>query len=301
MTPFQRQVAQGLQSDTHPDILRAARLVCERLGGDAVLFYGSILRTNDLSGVLDFYVLRDGPPGVSPNPIKRWLWPDVGYHEIAVNGQVLRAKVAVMTLAQFERAATGAGLDTTIWTRFAQPARLVIARDAAVQDRVVAAVARCITTAAQVAAVLGPDRGSAVDYWRGLFAQTYRTELRMERPGRGDSIIMADPAYYSKTLPAAWQELGWIDDPQAPLLEPRVPASQHRLWRSRWRWRTLAGKPLNIARLIKAAWTFEGAARYALWKIERHTGVHVALTPWKERHPVLAAPAVLYTVWSNKR
>jgi hypothetical protein len=52
-----------------------------------------------------------------------------------------------------------------------------------------------------------------------------------------------------------------------------------------------------MLRLLKAAWTFEGATRYALWKIERHSGVHIPLTPWRERHPVLAAPGVLFRLW----
>jgi hypothetical protein len=52
-----------------------------------------------------------------------------------------------------------------------------------------------------------------------------------------------------------------------------------------------------MLRLLKAAWTFDGATRYALWKIERHSGVHIPLTPWRERHPVLAAPGVLYRLW----
>ena len=47
--------------------------------------------------------------------------------------------------------------------------------------------------------------------------------------------------------------------------------------------------------------TFDGAARYAAWKIERHTGVPVALTPWREKHPVLAAPGVLWRVWRARR
>jgi hypothetical protein len=66
-----------------------------------------------------------------------------------------------------------------------------------------------------------------------------------------------------------------------------------RQWRRRRRW----GKPLNLLRLIKATTTFEGAARYAAWKVERHTGVPVEVTPWRERHPILAAPAVLLKVW----
>ena len=64
---------------------------------------------------------------------------------------------------------------------------------------------------------------------------------------------------------------------------------------------TPLGKLLNIARLVRAAGTFEGAARYAAWKVERHTGVTVELTPWRERHPVLAAPGVLWRVWRERK
>jgi hypothetical protein len=32
-------------------------------GAQAVLFYGSILRTGDLTGVLDYYILTDRPAG----------------------------------------------------------------------------------------------------------------------------------------------------------------------------------------------------------------------------------------------
>ena len=52
---------------------------------------------------------------------------------------------------------------------------------------------------------------------------------------------------------------------------------------------------------MKAAFTFQGAARYAAWKIERHTGVPIEVTPWRERHPILAAPGVLLKVWKSRR
>jgi hypothetical protein len=52
---------------------------------------------------------------------RRVLWPDVSYHELTLDGQVLRAKVASMTLAQFADAAGGKDFDTTIWARFVQP------------------------------------------------------------------------------------------------------------------------------------------------------------------------------------
>ena len=56
----------------------------------------------------------------------------------------------------------------------------------------------------------------------------------------------------------------------------------------------------DAVRLVKAAFTFDGAARYAAWKIERHTGVPIMLTPWRERHPILAAPGVLWRVWRER-
>jgi hypothetical protein len=64
-----------------------------------------------------------------------------------------------------------------------------------------------------------------------------------------------------------------------------MPQAERGRVRGAWRPRKLLGKPLNAARLIKASFTFQGAARYAAWKIERHTGVPVEVTPWRERHP----------------
>ena len=61
------------------------------------------------------------------------------------------------------------------------------------------------------------------------------------------------------------------------------------------------GKPLNFARLAKASTTFEGAARYAAWKIERHTGMPVEVTPFREKHPVLAAPGVLWSLRKHRK
>jgi len=51
---------------------------------------------------------------------------------------------------------------------------------------------------------------------------------------------------------------------------------------------------------VRAAGTFDGAARYAAWKIERHTGVAVEVTPFRERHPLLAAPGVLWRIWRGR-
>ena len=68
-----------------------------------------------------------------------------------------------------------------------------------------------------------------------------------------------------------------------------------------WKRRRRLGRPLNLLRLVKASTTFEGAARYAAWKIERHTGMPVKLTPFRERYPLLAAPQVLWDLGQHRR
>lgn len=294
-------VEAGLKQPVIPPIASAAALLQRKLSGDAVLFYGSALRTGDLDGVLDFYVLSAEADGTGERVSGKLLWPDVSYHEFDIGGQTIRAKAAAMPLATFERAAPGRLLDTTIWTRFAQPSRLLYARSPQIERRICEAIADCARTASQFALVLGPPSGTPADYWAALFAQTYGAEFRIERRSRRHDILATDPAYYDQALRLAWAELGFIASPAAAELAPVMSRSQRRAWRNRWRWRKLAGKALNVARLVKAAGTFDGAASYALWKIERHSGVHIPLTPWRERHPVLAAPGVLFRLWRARR
>lgn len=265
----------------------------------AVLFYGSILRTGDLDGVLDFYVLTHSPPSGMRGLATRLLWPDVGYYELQHEGAMLRAKVASMTLRQFAKAAAGRGVDTTIWTRFVQPSALVWSDRAPATAAVTAAVADAARTASRFAAALGPRAGAPADYWTALFRQTYAAEFRVEKGGREASILAHDPGRYDALLRAAWREAGLVAT-EAPLA-PALLAADRRQIRSAWAWRRALGKPLNIARLIKAAFTFEGAARYGAWKIERHTGVPVPLTPWRERHPILAAPGVLWSLRKGRK
>ena len=133
-----------------------------------------------------------------------------------------------------------------------------------------------------------------------LFSQTYRAEFRVERAGREKQIVGFDPARYAELLPLAWAEGGVAFTDEDGRLTPDLTPDDRRRLLGQWRWRRRLGRPLNIARLIKAAFTFEGAARYAAWKIERHTGMVVPLTPWREKHPVLASPGVLWRLWRRR-
>jgi hypothetical protein len=283
-----------LSREVDPAVTAQARTLGELSGALAVLFYGSNLRTGSLDGVLDFYVLLPGAP-------ERGLWPRVSYREWDAGGTTLRAKIATMTMAKFAEAAAGETLDTTVWARFVQPSALVWRRDDEAAAHVVQAIAEAARTAARLATALGPAQGQAEDYWRALFRATYRAELRVEPPGREDSILTAHREHFAGLLGAALGSAGvsYLED--GSTITPRMDEAQRRKILAWWRLRRRLGKLLNAARLVRAAGTFDGAARYAAWKVERHTGVAVEVTPWRERHPLLAAPAVLWRVWRARK
>lgn len=275
----------------------AARLAAR--AGDAtaaVLFYGSGLRDDTLDGVLDFYVLLDDvnhwPGSMLARLANRWLPPNVGYVEERIDGRGVRAKYAVMSVAQFRAAMAPLALDTTIWARFSQPCVCVFTRDAAAHVEVTDAVADAVVTAARWAAALDPVWATPADFWRGLFARTYGAELRVERTTRGDDLVARDAARYEAVLLLAWATADIGFDRDGELVAPQIRPDEHARATRHWSLRQRVGKPLNVLRLLKAACTFDGAADYAAWKVERHSGVKLELSPWQRRHPLLAAPGV---------
>ncbi|MGB3167094.1 MAG: hypothetical protein WBA68_10010 [Alteraurantiacibacter sp.] len=287
------RVAASLSREVDPAVCAFARLLGEEAGALAVLFYGSNLRTGELDGVLDFYVLTG-------EAAERRLWPTVSYREWEHEGRTLRAKIATMTLAKFAGAARGETRDTTIWARFVQPSALVWS-DGTGTSAVRESIASATVTASALAVALGPAKGSEDDYWRALFRATYRAEFRVEKAGREDSILSLNAAHFDGLLPAALDAAGIAYMRDGDAIMPQLTVHSRSRILGKWRrWRRW-GKPLNIARLLRAARTFDGAGRYAAWKVERHTGVAVALTPWREAHPLLAAPGVLWRVWRQKR
>ena len=295
MTPSLAEfVARSLDAAVPPGVRAVAAELAQAPGARAVLFYGSNLRTGALDGVLDFYVLTDGAR-------ERGLWPTVSYRELAIGGVTLRAKIATMRMTTFAAAAGGALADTTIWTRFVQPSALVWTAGAATRLVVVEAIAAAAITAARFAAALGPASGKAAEYWRALFRQTYAAELRVEARGREDQILAHGAGRYETLLPLAWTAGGVAYTQAGTVLAPTLTDAERTRLLARWRRRRQLGKPLNIARLVRAAWTFDGAGAYGAWKVERHTGVAVPMTPFRHRHPILAAPGVLWRVWRARR
>lgn len=269
----------------------------------AILYYGSALRAGALEGILDFYVLVDQvsawPGSALAHLANHLLPPNVGYLEMPHDGQTLRAKYAVMTPAQFSARVGERTRDTTIWARFSQPAVCLWTRSAADRVAVTRLVGDAVVRAAWWAAHLGPEAAQARGFWEALFARTYSAELRVEKGGRVQDIVGRDEARYTQLLPLAWSEAGIgharRDD---GTFEPFITAVERRRATRQWQRRARWGRRLNVMRLLKAAFTFEGAMDYAVWKIERHRGVRIEVTPWQRRFPLLAAP-LLY--WKLRR
>ena len=92
-----------------PSVIAVATAARRRHGPGiaAVLFYGSCLRRgDDVGAVVDLYLLADSYQ-IHPGPLMRtlnWLLPpNVYYIEAPFEGRTVRAKYALLTLAQFER------------------------------------------------------------------------------------------------------------------------------------------------------------------------------------------------------
>jgi len=260
---------------------------------DAVLLYGSCLRAHEIGeGVADFYVVVDSYDKAYPerylSRLNAWLPPNVFYLEVSRQEQKFRAKYAVVSLADFERG-TREWFHPYLWARFAQPSRLLYARDDVIGKRIHRALAYAVITFLEsTLPALGSDVVDAEAIWTNGLSRTYAAELRPERETRARQLVQLNLAEYTRLTACAaaalTRRLEVLADGH---YRCRTDAAERSRSLSRWRLRRWQGKILSVLRLSKAAFTFQDSISYAAWKIERHTGVHVEVTPLLRRHPVL--------------
>jgi hypothetical protein len=253
----------------------------------AVLFYGSCRRTGDMSGLLDLYILHDGHrafhgAGIAAM-LNRLLPPNVVLFAPPPGEDGVRAKIAILSERQFAARVRRTSWDTTIWARFSQPASLVYARDEPTRSRIVSNVAQAVRTAGFWAARLGGPPDAPAEFWQCLLAQTYRAEIRPEKHNQPERLFAANARWFECALAALRAE------------RPTVLAGEgQRRAPGGWILRRLWGKPLNLMRLAKAVFTFESGLDYVVWKLRRHSGLQLTVTGWERRHPLLAAPGLLW-------
>ena len=270
---------------------------------EAVLFYGSCLRAgDDEGGIVDLYVLvdtyRDAYGGGITASLNKLLPPNVFYLEIPFENRRARAKYAVLSIVDFERGTSMARFHSYFWARFAQPTALAYVRSSPIAEKVHAALVQALLTF--VTRVL-PQMASpfcAGDLWRRGFLLSYRSELRAERPEKILRLFDAATDYYEQATRIVARELPFA----LQCIRSETPASyrvdlpKRICWLNRWQWRLRIwqGKILSVLRLSKGLSTFRGGVDYILWKIERHSGVHIELSPRLRRFPWLG---VCVTLW----
>lgn len=268
---------------------------------DSIILYGSCLHSADQTeGIADFYVLvNDYHLAYSDRLLaylNNWLPPNVFYLEIPISTGIIRAKYAVISTADFECGAC-CWFHPYIWARFSQPIRLLYTRDEQVRTRIYYAQAHAVLRFLRSTLPIlesGPSDLEAI--WVSGLMLTYAAELRAERKERALHLIHLDPEFYNQLTVAAVPAL-------VPLLDLQTNG-QYQIGsvtllrklntRIQWRLRRWQGRVLSILRLSKATMTFRDCLDYAAWKIERHTGIKVEITPMLRRHPILWGYKVMW-------
>lgn len=281
---------------------QAAKDIASRYGDSVVglLFYGSCLRTGEIEDkILDFYVIVDD---YKKAYAKNWLAvsnqflpPNVFYHEMDIDGLVVRSKYAVISLADFRYRCSKSCLNVSIWARFCQPCLLLGARSEEESALVADAVGTAVSTMVSNILDLKPWALQSRVLWVEAFEATYAAELRSERGGKGLEIYLLDQARYDELTPVvlASLDLKSVDLDRTP--PPTQPArTDHFTAKLAWFFRRLNGKIVSFLRLVKASLTFDGGIDYLAWKIRRHSGVDVEIKPWMRKHPVVAGVVLFW-------
>lgn len=266
---------------------------------DAILLYGSCLRSHEIGdGVVDFYTVVDDYSNAYQEHYLRyfntWLPPNVFYLEVSAQNRIFRAKYAVISMAEFEKG-NQYWFHSYLWARFAQPVRLLYARDEIIRQRIYNSLAHAVVAFLRPAIeALGSCVVTAEEIWVKGLTLTYAAELRPERESRARQLTELNLDEYRHLTECALPSLVGIleklpQEHQVQGIGYRCLADDSERRRSlrRWQLRRWQGRVLSVLRLAKATFTFRDCIDYAAWKIERHTGVNIEVTPRLRRHPVL--------------
>ena len=280
-----------------------ADALLERYGDvvTAVLAYGSCFRSRTDEGIVDLCVLVDSYRSLPGTLWQQWLYrvlpPTVFYLEIPHDGRLLRAKYIVISLTDFERGTSTRCFYSYLWGRFAQPTGVMYVRDEHEAQRAYKTLAQAVVTfTGRVLPVL-PSTFDARELWQQGLRLSYGTELRPERADAVARLVDAALDYYEQVTRMGMECLPLDVWPVEEGHPSRYQTAISRWIRCTtglaWGIRKVQGKILNILRLLKGLFTFQGGRSYILWKIERHSGMKAEVPPYFERHPWLATALIL--------
>ncbi len=270
---------------------------------EAILMYGSCLRSGDpYDGLVDFYVLVGDYTSAYDRNWLAWanqlLPPNVFYHEMEHEGRIVRTKYAVISREDFARGMTE-WFHSYLWGRFAQPCRLVFGRDESQKDWVVDVL---LQASARFVAETVPMLPVCFDWrllWQTGLRLSYRAELRTEQADRRAQELVTHASDYfrpmTSPLVASLSYPFRVEEGVRFCLE--IPATARFRVKAAWGLRRVQGKAVSLLRLIKSLFTFQGGVDYILWKLERHTGRRIDVSPQVRRHPLIYGWGVLWKLY----
>ncbi len=271
---------------------------------EAILFYGSCLhRGQELEGLVDLYLLvssyRRFYETRLPAVFNKLLPPNVYYMEWSSGNQTVRAKYAVVSVADFERGTSVRWHHSYLWGRFAQPVALLYARDERAARHIVDCLAQAVMTFVGRVVPQLPPRFTSRQLWEDGLRLSYRTELRAEKSHRAIALYEASADYLDRLAAEAVAILPHTVklDAEPNEFQSRLSAGMRRRSQLAWTLRRVQGKLLSVLRLLKAVFTFRGGFDYILWKIERHSGISVPVSPLARRYPLLAGWGVIWRLY----
>jgi len=270
----------------------------------AILFYGSCRRNGDaLDGLVDLYVIvesyRAAYGGWALSTANAVLPPNVFYLEQNCEQGTVRGKYAVLSMRHLQRGVSR-WFHSYLWGRFAQPTGVLYARNDIIAREIDRLLAQAVLTFVARTLPQAPPEFTAVDLWTQGLGLSYRTELRAERPDRTAALVAAQQDYYealtAATLAATPYPVDFSAD-SPPRYRVQIPARTRRTNRLAWTLRRGQGKLLSLARLVKAVFTFRGGVDYIVWKLERHSGMTIEVTPKVRRYPLLYGWGLMWRLY----
>jgi hypothetical protein len=141
-----------------------------------------------------------------------------------------------------------------------------------------------------------PETFDSETAWCHAFTLSYGAELRAEDPAAAARLYACYGDTLDAHLTALADEFGLVQGDAKRWRHTPSALAATRL-RHEWQRRRRLGKFLSVARLLKAAFTFNDPLDYVVWKVARHSGVVEEPTALQRRHPLLFGWGVLWRLY----
>ncbi len=289
-----------------PDAARVAQALAAAFGPAcvALVHYGSHAQRSNAApeSAYDFFVIvTDYEPayealarshGLPRTPrtaarLNRVLPPNI----IAVRARDMTppavAKCAVLSLADLAHAVSAGANDHFIQGRLFQHVQLAWSRDRESRAAVLDALASCRARTCEWGRPYLPDTFDAAGYLRALLTRSFAAEIRPEDEDRIETLTGAQRASLAPVYDALLHQLAArkVIVREGDVYHPASPAPAP--LRRRWERYFARSKRRATLRWAKYVILYDGWVDYIAAKVERRSGVRVALTSRERRWPLL--------------